>query len=1284
MDDNSLRKYLIDNQVLGFDQVDSTIRRQTLLKGQGEFVSWGELLVEEHHLTRDQLTSAWSKIEEQLEEERSREDEISLTDAFDLAAEEREENIPDELGNYEVLGKVGQGGMGVIYQARQKDLNRVVALKVLRPDLGDNPEQLHRFKREAEAVAKLKHPNIISIFEIGYHQSIPFFSMDFVEGSSMEDWLGQDNPNPIQGLEFMEAIARALGYAHSRGVIHRDIKPSNILIGHDQVPKLTDFGLAKNLDSHSLITHTGEIVGTVSYMSPEQALGQSRDMDGRSDIYSLGIILYEICAGRLPFQGETTVEILRKIAEDDPLSLRKYDQHIHWEIETIIFKALEKDPNLRYQHAEELADDIRRFLEGEAIQAKPLTFVGRLRRKVEKYKTMVTAISIALIVIVGLLVERYLNYLQIKENRRAARQNLIHSRQEAFAFEALMLLDREQPQKALHNLNQALKLSESNPRLLYLRGQAYQMLGRGKLAVEDFTTALEKKGKFVEALFKRAETYRQLSRYNEALEDYTRFIELNPQFVHVYASRGEVFLQQKLYREAVQDLDRAIKANPKYGANYILRGRAYMGWNKYGRARDNFEKALELGAKSPDIPLYLGQCLTELGEYQRALEVYSRARTSTSPSHQKRAHLLLARLLKGQHRYWDAIENADYLLKDNEKHVAARRLKASCLFLLGELERARQEYEKLVPLAEGLRPRDQLELARLRWYTNRPRMALQLLQTLQYTQARTLEGLIYYENKSYGKVENLAHQTITKDRFYGDGYALLALVDMARKKYYGAVKNFTLALEKKSELPFIYSRRGQCYLQLSALEKARRDFHQSDVIGLKAGTQWARFFQMGVEAERNLQPGRACKLYRYAAFLNPGFARVHYRMGSCLMRSWAGGKVPATSVRQSRIELEKAVESDPFMLEAYPRLAEVYLREKKYSQVREIIGQATRLGGRDGDLYYYMGRAFLEEKKWGPARIAFLKAVKMEEDHFMSYGYLARIAEKENRKDLAKKYMEKFNQYRSRAVRELAQVFQMAAGDLNREDFARCIERCTAIIEKYPRSARAYIMRGQARLFQIFRRAPSLSQRAPEALWARRQDFVRVILQIGLDFARAVEIQPRRMHVFLGHYGQVVKSLFHLLPRREGLRLVQGLLEDFPSGAEVYFIRGMIYFFLHEMGLVRPSELVAGAGHLREALKIKPGFAAARSVLGYFYLVRDREKEAVEAFEKVAQKAPALSVNYYFMACLYSRQKKIATAIAQLHRALDYKFSHYERLLTQPMLEAVRNSPDWKVIRRRW
>jgi WD40 repeat protein/serine/threonine protein kinase len=357
---------------------------------------------------------------------------------------------PPTIPGYEILGELGHGGMGVVYQARQISLGRIVALKMIRSvDLASRDDRL-RFQSEAEMVARLKHPNIVAIYEIGVHEGRPYFSLEYVEGGNLAQRVRGIPQAPPSAAEMVETLARAVHVAHQRGIIHRDLKPANVLLQRkhqppnpksqdneprmehgldadslpcsirvpsvasisDFEPKISDFGLAKRLDSSltthaspgtppALLTQTGAVMGTPSYMAPEQAAGRTKEVTPAVDIYSLGAILYELCTGRPPFLAESWDATRDLVLTQEPLPPRRLQPKLPRDLQTICLKCLEKEPRKRFANALELADELRRFLDGKPIRSRPVGTVERVWRWAKRKPALAGLISLAAMTLVA-------------------------------------------------------------------------------------------------------------------------------------------------------------------------------------------------------------------------------------------------------------------------------------------------------------------------------------------------------------------------------------------------------------------------------------------------------------------------------------------------------------------------------------------------------------------------------------------------------------------------------------------------------------------------------------------------------------------------------------------------------------------------------------------------------------------------------------------------------------------------------------------------------------------
>lgn len=337
------------------------------------------------------------------------------------------------INGYEILEEIGRGGMGVVYKAKHLQLNRIVALKMILAGVHAQSAQIQRFLSEAEAVATLQHPNIVQVFEVGHSNSIPFMALEFVSGGSLSSKLNANEMTVQHSAHLIEQLAHAMNAAHQAGIVHRDLKPDNVLLTEESVAKITDFGLAKKVEDPNGLTQTGAIMGTPSYMAPEQAEGEGKRVGPAADVYALGGILYHCLTGKPPFHANNVWDTIAKVRTEDPVPPKQHNAKIPKDLQTICLKCLEKDPSKRYSSAEALAEDLRRYRNNEPISARPVGTAERLVKWIKRRPAQASLIAVSLTALLTLIVggmwfngqlrEQVIRTKQKADDERLARQD---------------------------------------------------------------------------------------------------------------------------------------------------------------------------------------------------------------------------------------------------------------------------------------------------------------------------------------------------------------------------------------------------------------------------------------------------------------------------------------------------------------------------------------------------------------------------------------------------------------------------------------------------------------------------------------------------------------------------------------------------------------------------------------------------------------------------------------------------------------------------------------------
>jgi tetratricopeptide (TPR) repeat protein len=403
-----------------------------------------------------------------------------------LRATRREEpsplsvSIPRFLAGHEILGEIGRGGMGIVYKARQLALSRIVALKFI-PHTNAHREDLARFWAEAEAVAQLSHPHIVPIYDLGEHDGLPFYTMEFLPDGNLEQLLEHGPLTPLHAATLLEQVAQAVQHAHEQGILHRDLKPANVLL---HPAKIADFGLARRLDGTGHHTRTGAILGTPAYMAPEQAVGR-REQGPGVDIWSLGVMLYECLTGRLPFQGSSVLHTLELVRREDPVAPSRIDARIPRDLENIVLRCLEKDPARRYPSAAALAEDLQRWLAGEPVRARPIgpwTITQKWARRRPALASLIGCVA-ALMLVIAAAIPYHMARLEARAQSASAAALAAHEkarqadlratlqREMLQAREAVTTKQFAQAAQIFHGIAQRVE-DEDGPELLALRDEA--------------------------------------------------------------------------------------------------------------------------------------------------------------------------------------------------------------------------------------------------------------------------------------------------------------------------------------------------------------------------------------------------------------------------------------------------------------------------------------------------------------------------------------------------------------------------------------------------------------------------------------------------------------------------------------------------------------------------------------------------------------------------------------------------------------------------------------------
>ncbi|MBI4245037.1 MAG: tetratricopeptide repeat protein [Planctomycetes bacterium] len=596
---------------------------------------------------------------------------------FKNIPEEVQEKISDQsnrFGKYIKISRLGKGGSGTVWKAYDTTLNRYICLKFLN---ADSEPIFERFIKEANTIAGLDHPNIVPIFEFGNLDDNAYIAMKFIEGMPLSSKIGHLSTK--QSLEIISKVCDALVYAHKKGVIHRDIKPHNILMNQDGTVFLVDFGIAKNLSS-ATVTTEGTIVGTPQYMSPEQAEGKT--VDKRTDVYSVGATLFHCITNSMPFNGETTLEVFKKVANEEVPNPLTLNNTLPEEIGIIITKAMCKDPAYRYQSIEQLKTDIELFLNGEPIKGRKISLKYYFSKKIKKHKTIVFASALVLLITSVIFLYYYSNY---KRKTMA----------ETFYLQAVAHINKGDIKSARLFLERSL---EYNPKFTYALNKLASIHWERE---EDLDEAKTLYNKTLQIDPNNIEAYLGLGRIylRQGLTEKTLFycdkvIGLDQNNPDVYSILGAVKLMNKEYEKTIEYLNKSIRLKPQNEAVLSNLGYTYEKLGMYEKAINHLEEAIKLQPLYFIAYFYLASVYEKTGQFGKAIESYAKVIT-ISPNHAE-SYLNIGTIHANANRLKESIYFFEQASQKNPKLFMA-------FYRLGRVHLLMEQYNKAInPLERAL------------------------------------------------------------------------------------------------------------------------------------------------------------------------------------------------------------------------------------------------------------------------------------------------------------------------------------------------------------------------------------------------------------------------------------------------------------------------------------------------------------------------------------------------------------------------------------------------------
>jgi serine/threonine-protein kinase len=766
---------------------------------------------------------------------------------------------------YDIVGELGRGGMGVVYQARQCSLKRLVALKMILAGLHADPTARIRFRTEAETVARLQHPNIVQIHEVGESDGKPFLSLDYVEGGSLLRKVAGTPQLETEAARLVQTLARAVHYIHQHGILHRDLKPNNILLTADGTPKITDFGLAKVLDADSGPSRSETLLGTPSYMAPEQAAGDPKKVGVSADIYSLGAILYELLTGRAPFQGATPLSTLEQVCTQAPVPPRRLRRSVSLDLQTICLKCLEKEPVKRYPTAEALADDLGRLLEGRPIRARPVPVWQQLWRYARRRPALVawTLVAAALVCLLLTTWSYFHAAVQLAGHRAEERyQQFIQRRNEAIIYglvgpdEGALFLGA--------NAAANRKKAESAAR------EALTLAG---VDVESQTASIDPIFPAPRESEMAADCYALLlvlatnraqqppagdggkEWYREALRILDRARQLGFQTRAYHLRRAHFLEQLGEAKEAGKDSDRAASLPPEGALDHFLAGEEQYRCGDWAQARYSFNHALSLQPSHFWARFFLAVCHLKMQHWEAA-KTGLNACLAQQPDFvwaylfRSFANEKLRALTEAETDFQKALqlnpnEDARYVLflTRGILHFNQRELKRSEDDFRSAMALRPEQYNAYLNLAQVYLAQGQFEAA-----AGQVKMALKFQPPIQVLAGYHLQrGRTLLQNKKYEEAVEACTAALKLSPQQAPPHEVCGRALLALGHYEQAEKSFDQYLHKRGEKTTdLFRGRGLARMKLGRYPEAVEDYTRALELApdgdIYQHRGWAHFF----------------------------------------------------------------------------------------------------------------------------------------------------------------------------------------------------------------------------------------------------------------------------------------------------------------------------------------------------------------------------------------------------------------------------------------------------------